>query len=230
MTPRRHPLEEALGYTFKGPDILTLALTHRSSLGMERGKSSTAGNERLEFLGDRVLGLLIAETLLRTFPNENEGALAARLAHLASAGELTRVAETIELADYLKVARTQAPAVVTTSVLADGCEALIGALYLDGGLDAARTFIAAHWAGAMTASSAPPKDSKMALQEWAQGRGLPLPIYRDVAAEGPDHAPSFTMCVSIEGGREALGKGRTKRIATQAAAAALLAQLTETKS
>ena len=227
MTSRRHPLEDVLGHQFKDQDLLALALTHRGSLGSGRSKTNIVANERLEFLGDRVLGLVIAQALLERFPEENEGALATRLAALVSAAELSRVAEEIGLASHLKIARTQKLDPAATAVLADACEAVIGALYMDGGLEKAAAFIRGRWAAAMDADRAPPKDPKMALQEWAQGRGLPLPAYRDVEAEGPAHAPSFTMSVSVEGFPEVRGKGRTKRLATQAAAAMLLAQLTE---
>lgn len=227
MSTRGHPLEQVLGHRFRDPDLLALALTHRGSLGAGRPKSAVAGNERLEFLGDRVLGLVIAEALLRRFPAENEGAVAARLAALVSAAELSRIATEIGLAQHLKTARSQSLEPDATAVLADACEAVIGALYLDGGLAKAAAFINAHWSDAMNASSSPPKDPKMALQEWAQGRGLPLPIYSDVGAEGPAHAPSFTMSVALPGHDPVIGKGRTKRLATQAAAAALLAKVTE---
>jgi len=227
MTSRRHPLEPVLGHSFKDPNLLGLALTHRGSLGSGRSKANIVGNERLEFLGDRVLGLVIAEALLARFPEENEGALAARLATLVSAVECTRVAEEIELAGHLKIARTQKFDPAGTAMLADACEAVIGAVYLDGGLPAAATFIRRHWMGVMDASATPPKDPKMGLQEWAQGRGLPLPVYRDIEASGPAHAPAFTMSVTVEGFPETRGSGRTKRLATQAAAAALLAQLNE---
>jgi ribonuclease-3 len=227
MPSQRHPLEDVLGHQFEDPRLLSLALTHRGSLGAGRSKSNIVGNETLEFLGDRVLGLVIAESLLRKFTDENEGALAARLAGLVSAAELSRVAHEIDLVSHLKIARTQKLDPAGTAVLADACEAVIGALYLDGGLEKAGAFIRRHWMAAMEADISPPKDPKMALQEWAQGRGLPLPAYREIVAEGPAHAPSFTMGVTVEGYPEVIGKGRTKRIATQEAAAALMTQLIE---
>lgn len=220
----RHPLEQALGYRFKTPDILTEALTHRGALSAAAGARAPA-NERLEFLGDRVLGLVIAETLLKEFPREEEGALATRLAALVSAPVCGRVAQGIALADHVLTAPGQSAGDEHTTVLADACEAVIGALYLDGGLEAARAFIAAKWAAEIHADLTPPKDAKTSLQEWAQGRGLPLPAYRVVQETGPAHAPSFVMAVSVEGYPEATGAGRTKRLATQEAAAALLARL-----
>src|SRR5262245_10706335 len=131
MTVRRHPLEQVLGHKFEEPNLLSLALTHRGSLGSGRSKSNIVGNETLEFLGDRVLGLVIAEALLRRFPEDPEGALAARLAALVSAAELSRVADVIGLANHIKTARAQKLDPTGTAVLADACEAIIGALYLD---------------------------------------------------------------------------------------------------
>ncbi len=231
MVEHRHPLEKVLGYRFADPDILLKALTHRGALGAQkRGAAPVAasdGNERLEFLGDRVLGLVIADALLRAFPHENEGALAPRLAALVSAPTLARVEAEFGLPEHVKVARGQRADTAETAVLADACEAVIGALYLDGGLPAAADFIMRHWQALMNADILPPKDSKTALQEWAQGRGLPLPVYRVIDSSGPAHAPSFKMAVSIQDFPETMGEGRTKRLATQAAAAALLKNLTE---
>ena len=231
MVDDRHPLEFVLGHRFADPQILTQALTHRGALGAQRKDhapvSNTAGNERLEFLGDRVLGLVVAETLLQTFPEENEGALAPRLAALVSAPTLARVAAEIGLPEHVKVAPGQRADSAETAVLADACEAVIGALYLDGGLPAAARFITAHWNRLMRAEILPPKDAKTALQEWVQARGLALPDYRVAESAGPAHAPSFTMTVTVQGFPEKTGRGRTKRLATQAAAQALLELIQE---
>ena len=220
-------LERELGYEFGDRALLARALTHRSALG-QRGPAGEPApgrsNERLEFLGDRVLGMVIAERLLQTFPNENEGELAPRFAALVSAPSLARVAAVCDLAVYIKTAQGQRADDTDTAVLADACEAIIGALYLDGGLDAAEGFITSRWDEMIRADQAPPKDPKTALQEWAQARALPLPVYRVVANEGPPHAPAFVMSVVVEGLGEATGTGRSKRQATTAAAAALLAQ------
>lgn len=224
MSDPRHPLEQALGYSFKDGKILLEALTHRGAASGGAGASSPA-NERLEFLGDRVLGLVIAEALLKEFPREDEGALATRLAALVSAPVCGRVAQGFGLAAHMKMAPRQRADDAHTAVLADACEAVIGALYLDGGLEAARAFITAKWAEHIHADLTPPKDAKTTLQEWAQARSLPLPAYRVVQETGPAHAPSFVMAVSIEGHSEKIGVGRTKRIAMQEAAAALLATL-----
>ncbi len=227
-----HPLESILGYRFKNPDILQQALTHRGALGMRKtGVKVTAaeGNERLEFLGDRVLGLVIADALLKTFPAEDEGELAPRFAALVSAPTLAKVAMSFGLQEHVKVARGQRADAAETAVLADACEAVIGAIYIDGGLEVAAKFISTHWAPLVTADIVPPKDAKTALQDWAQGRGLPLPEYRVLDSSGPAHAPSFTMAVSVKGYPEKQGQGRTKRIATQEAATALLQTLDNTK-
>ena len=220
----RHPLEQLLGHAFRDEALLTQALTHRGARAADKPMGT---NERLEFLGDRVLGLVIAEALLVAFPEENEGALAARLAALVSAPALARVADGFGLAPYIKVAPGQRAGDGTTAVLADACEAVIGALYLDGGLLVAGRFIREHWASMISEDVRPPKDAKTALQEWAQGRGLQLPIYRTIAESGPAHAPHFVMEVEIDNVPPMRGEGRSKRAATQAAAAALLAVVRE---
>lgn len=224
-----HPLERVLGHTFAEPALLERALTHRGALGGGRGPAgpiaASAGNERLEFLGDRVLGLVIADSLLRMFPDEAEGEIATRYAALVSAPTLAKVATAIGLKDHLKVAPGQMADSANTAVLADACEAVIGALFCDAGLSVAEAFIAGHWRALMRAEIVPPKDAKTALQEWAQARGLPLPVYEVIDSSGPAHAPSFVMAVSVKGYPEMRGTGRTKRIATQAAATALLAAL-----
>jgi len=221
MAARRHPLEKVLGHRFANPELLEQALTHRSALsGRSKKQSAVDGNERLEFLGDRVLGLATAEALIAAFPDEEEGQLARRLAALVSAPTLAKVATACDIGAHIKSApgaRDQ-----YNAVLADACEAVIAALYLDGGLDAARAFITAQWSPLMNAAVEAPKDAKTALQEWAQGKGLPLPAYREISSAGPAHAPSFVMAVKVEGYPEVQGQGRTKRIATQAAATALL--------
>ncbi len=226
--PAPHPLEKTLGHNFADEGLLARALTHRGALGAPaKGQvvSPVDGNERLEFLGDRVLGLVIADKLLREFPDEDEGELAPRLAALVSAPTLAQVAATLKLSTYLKVAKGHRIDLAEPSVLADACEAIIGALFLDGGLAAAEPFISAHWDTLMRADLSPPKDAKTALQEWAQGRGLPLPEYKVIESAGPAHAPSFTMTVMVQGFPEKRGQGRTKRLATQVAATELLAIL-----
>lgn len=220
-------LETILGHKFDDPGLLSLALTHKSSLSSPTKERSSvrATNERLEFLGDRVLGLVISEKLLKTYPNEAEGALATRLAALVSASTLTNVAEELELASHINMAPGQQALVMHSAILADACEAIIGAIYLDGGLESAVRFISLQWEPLMRAEIIPPKDSKTILQEWAQERRLPLPSYNVISESGPAHKPNFEISVIVEGFSEQRGEGRTKRLAEQAAATFLLKKL-----
>jgi len=215
------PIEEILGHTFARQELLREALTHRSAV-RRRGRGP-ASNERLEFMGDRVLGLLIAEWLVERYPREQEGELGRRLAHLVSQPVLAGVGETIGLGVALAVAPGEVKAGVRqrATVLADALEAALGALFLDGGLERARDFVRRAWAQAMDAQTEPPKDAKTALQEWAQKRGLELPDYRIASRAGPPHAPEFTVTVSV-GGRQGVGTARNKRAAEQLAAQDLL--------
>jgi ribonuclease-3 len=213
--------EAILGHAFRRPDLLSEALTHRSAV---QGKGrARASNERLEFIGDRVLGLVIAEWLAERFPNEQEGELGRRLAHLVSQPVLAGVAQTMGLANALSVSPGEAKAGVAkrATVLADGLEAALGALYLDGGLEVARDFVRRAWNEAMTVQADPPKDAKTTLQEWAQRRGLDLPVYVIAARSGPPHAPEFTVTVTV-GPEEASGVAGSRRAAEQLAAEALL--------
>jgi len=216
-------LADTLGYTFKTPELLRRALTHASATG----RGSTADYERLEFLGDRVLGLLVADMLLRRFPEATEGELAKRHAWLVSREALAEVADGLDLGAHLIVARgeTNNGLQSNPAVLADACEAVIAALYLDGGLEAARGLISGHWAPLIELARTPPRDPKTALQEWVQARGLALPDYRVLEQEGPDHEPLFTIEVTVAGNNPVTGKGRSKRIAEQEAAEKLLAHL-----
>jgi len=213
-----------LGYTFKRPALLQEALTHRSAL---HGHGRTHGsNERLEFIGDRVLGLIMAEWLAERFPREQEGELGRRLAYLVSQPVLAVVAGNTGLAEALSVAPGEAKAGVKqrATVLADALEATLGALYLDGGLEAARDFVRRAWHDTMIHQAEPPKDPKTGLQEWAQKRGFDLPSYAVTAQSGPPHAPAFTVTVTV-GKLSASGTGSSKRAAEQLAAEALIARL-----
>jgi len=216
-------LSALLGHEFADPHLLTEALTHGSAAA-----SGGFSYERLEFLGDRVLSLVVAELLFRNYPNENEGELARRYAALVRREALAEIAAEIGLGAFIIMSRSEAQAGgrENPSLLADVCEAVIAALYLDGGLAAVTEFIHRHWRARMADTRTPPKDAKTTLQEWAQGRGFPLPVYRIAGREGPDHAPQFTIEVSAgDVGPPAIGKGPTRRAAEQAAAAALLARI-----
>jgi ribonuclease-3 len=199
-------------------------MTHRSAAS---GKGSRGSNERLEFIGDRVLGLIVAEWLAERFPQEQEGELGRRLAHLVSQPVLATVAEEIGLANVLSVSSGEAKAGVKqrATVLADALEAALGALYLDAGLDPARAFIHRGWGRVMVEQAEPPKDPKSALQEWAHKRTRSAPAYAVTTRSGPPHAPAFTVTVTV-GDFSGVGVAGSKQAAEQAAAAALLGNLT----
>jgi len=208
-------LESRLGYTFKDRDLLTRALTHSSA-------NTAASNERLEFLGDRVLGLIIAEKLAAQFPDDPEGALTIKLHALVRREACAKVGEAINLAPHV-IASGLKP---NAQIVADGCEALIAALYLDGGLEVARSFIDRHWSDQVAALGGDMRDAKTALQEWSQGRDNPSsPAYRIMRREGPDHAPRFEVEVSVKGCEPVTGEGSSRREAEQSAAKAMLKKL-----
>jgi ribonuclease-3 len=219
-------LAGALGHSFRRPELLTEALTHASA-ATRPARGGEFSNERLEFLGDRVLALVIAEMLFETFGRETEGALARRLAALTRREALAEVGVAMDLGRYLQMSRSEADTGGRShpGMVADACEAVIGALYLDGGLDVAAQFIRRFWAPLLGADSHPPQDAKTALQEWAQARGLPLPAYRVLETQGPAHNPLFAIEVRVEGAEPARGRGRSKRAAEQEAAAILLQAL-----
>ncbi len=226
MGGRRDPLEETLGRRFTRPDLLRQALTHSSAARSRQSRGDS--NERLEFLGDRVLGLVAARLVFERFPDEDEGALARRHAALVRREALARVAERIGLGDHLVMSRGEAEAGGRNNpgLLADACEAVIAALYLDGGLEAAHQFIRRHWEPLMEEESSPPQDAKTALQEWAQAHGLALPAYAETGREGPPHAPVFTVQVSLDGLGSVTASGPSKRAAQQGAAEAMLEKAT----
>lgn len=213
-------LEARLNHRFADPSLLTRALSHSSAL--DRGGASRS-NERLEFLGDRVLGLVIAEWLIRECPNADEGELAVRFNALVRREACATAAERIELGKYLVLGpgEDRAGGREKIAILADACEAVIAALYLDGGLTAAHAFIEAEWAP-LLAQPARRADAKTALQEWTQGQGRGIPSYKAIERSGPDHAPIFKVEVEIAGIAPACGSGGSKRVAEQAAARALL--------
>ena len=218
-------LAERLGHRFANPELLVRALTHPSA-AKQRGARDDS-YERLEFLGDRVLGLIVADLLLACFPDEAEGALAVRHAELVRRETLAEVAGELGLERHLRLAKGEEAAGErqNPALLANACEAVIGALYLDGGLGAARGLIESFWTARLESASEPPQDAKTGLQEWAQKRGLALPHYREVGREGPAHEPHFTIEASVAGHEPARGEGRSKRLAEQAAAERLLARV-----
>lgn len=208
-----------LGHQFARPQLLVEALTHRSAAGAK----GVGSNERLEFIGDRVLGLVVAEWLIERFPEEQEGKLGPRLAALVSKPALAGIAESSDLSRLLSVAPGEAKRGVSAqpTVQADALEAVIGALYLDAGLAKARDFIRRVMGDVVDRQFIPPKDPKTALQEWALKRALPLPLYAVEEMSGPSHAPHFIVKVSV-GDAVARGQAGSKRAAEQAAAQAVL--------
>ncbi|GFO83251.1 ribonuclease III [Methyloceanibacter sp.] len=214
-------LAERLGHTFESPALLRLALTHASA---RPGSKSNEDNERLEFLGDRVLGLAIAQLLSERFPQASEGELARWFNHLVRTETCAEAAQSWQLGDFILMSGGEAGSGGRRkkTILADACEAVLGAVFSDAGYEAAREIVWRTWAPYMAALNHAAADAKSVLQEWAQGRQLPLPSYIEVAREGPDHAPRFTAEVRVEGVAPERGEGANKRQAEQAAALAML--------
>lgn len=218
-------LEEKLGYTFRDRPLLTKALTHSST-----GFSSTGEQrnyERLEFLGDRVLGLIMADILFKTFPDETEGGLAKRHSALVQGKTLADIASDYNLGESILMsdAERESGGAENENILADVMEALLAALYLDGGLDSARSVIEDWWGDRVHTMDKAPQDPKTALQEWVQARGLPLPAYDIISREGPDHAPLFIVEVQVLGEKPVRSEGPSRRQAEKSAAEAMLMML-----
>ena len=211
-------LEKNIGHSFANRGILQQALRHSSYTGAKKSY------ERLEFLGDRVLGLLLSHYFYDNCPDDNEGALSLRLHSEARTETLAMVARKLTIADFLKT-QSGMQFADNDNVLADVMESLLAAIYLDSGLADAATFLKAHWPLASTAPASREKDAKSRLQEWALGEELGLPVYRQLAKSGPDHAPIMTYEVVITGAGSHSASGSNRKIAEQKAAAALLARL-----
>lgn len=206
-------LEQEIGHSFLNRDLLQKALTH-SSTGHEKNY------ERLEFLGDRVLGLVLSEMLFSQFPAESEGDLAKRLAALGEGCFLAMIAREIELGAYVlfSPSEREAGGAENENILSDVFEAMIGALYLDAGFEKCHDLIERLWGDRLHAMKAPPQHPKTALQEWAQGQGLPLPVYEIAGQEGPDHAPVFEIRLSVQGYADITAQGRSRQDAEKQAA------------
>lgn len=223
MTAKRVPagleqLYASLRYRFADERLLKRALTHSSARERRR---SVIDNERLEFLGDRVLGLVIAELLLERYAGSTEGELALLFNRLVRKEMCARIAqENLDLGSHLILGKSGERDNAT--ILGDACEAVLGAIFLDGGFAEARRVVRSLWENRLSEHSGIPADAKSSLQEWAQGRGLPLPRYEERSREGPDHAPLFISEVHVEGMAPAEGSGASKRAAEQAAAEAML--------
>jgi ribonuclease-3 len=214
--------EQRVGYRFKDPALLEQALTHISALSGARNRA--ASYQRLEFLGDHVLGLVVSDMLFRAFAKADEGEMSRRLADLVRKEACADVGRAIDLGAAIRLGASEANAGGRgrTAILADACEALIGAVFIDGGYPAAAALVEGLWSERMRRPARPLRDSKTVLQEWAQARGLPTPAYREVERKGPDHNPEFRVAVELPDLAPAEGLGRSKRAAEQAAAAAML--------
>lgn len=212
-----------LGHDFARPELLVRALTHGSIASATR-----PDNQRLEFLGDRVLGLIMAEALFQADMGASEGQLAPRFNTLVRGETCAAIARELGLGEVLKLGRSEmmSGGRRKEALLADAMEAVLAAVYLDAGFEAARAVVLRHWAGRLDSVAEDARDAKTALQEWAQAQGMPPPSYEQTKRSGPDHAPVFLITVKLADGREAQARGAgTKRSIEQAAAQALLARL-----
>jgi ribonuclease III len=219
-------VETAIGYKFKTETLLERALTHSSVRG---GDAKRGDNERLEFIGDRVLGLAIVEMLHESHPTATEGDMARRYNILVRGETCARVARDLKLGDHLILSPSEAEngGRDKENILADAIEAILGAVFIDGGFKKARDVIRRVWTAEQGAQpTTVSADPKSALQEWAQGRGLALPQYASLERTGPDHAPQFTAEVSVYGFLPVQGAGASKRAAQQAAASTMLSVVT----
>ena len=223
IPPELNKLMRRVKHQFKNITLLQRALTH-SSAADGAGASTHLDNERLEFLGDRVLGLVIADMLMSAYPEAPEGDLARRFNALVRRETCAAVARDIKLGSYLVLGRSEirAGGAAKEAILADACEALLAAIYKDGGFDAVKGFIEDAWGRRLDEMTEIPRDPKTLLQEWVQARALPHPEYREKERTGPDHAPVFTIEVRIMGFAPETGTGSSKRRAEQVAAHAIL--------
>ncbi|WP_299816246.1 ribonuclease III [uncultured Jannaschia sp.] len=212
-----------LGHHFARPDVLMRAVTHSSF-----GTDTRPDNQRLEFLGDRVLGLVIAEAVMERDEQAVEGQLAPRFNALVRKETCAEVAREIDLGAVLKLGKSEqmTGGRRKMTLLGDAMEALIAAIYVDGGMETARRVVLRLWGDRISTVAPDARDAKTTLQEWAQGRGLPPPSYTVVDRSGPDHAPVFRVVARLADGREGSGEATSKRAAEQAAAASLLGEVT----
>ena len=215
----RSKLEELIGHQFSDKQRLDRALTHAST-----GSAKASNYERLEFLGDRVLGLCVAEMLFQTFPAATEGELSVRLNQLVSAESCAQVADELHLHRFIRTGADVKKLTGTRmlNVRADVVESLIAALYLDGGLDAARQFILRNWKERAARADGARRDAKTELQEWAHAKFAVTPSYHVEDRSGPDHDPRFTVRVEVRGVAPETGIDRSKRAAEQVAATKML--------
>jgi ribonuclease-3 len=221
---RRRELERRLDYDFRNPEILRQALTHPSAVSDRGPAAQLESYQRLEFLGDRVLGLVVADMLGDAFPEADEGGLHRRHASLVRKETCAEVGAELGIGEALILGEGEknSGGREKGTILGDACEAVIGAVYRDGGLEPARKLIERMWRDRMTGHSRAPRDAKSTLQEWAQGQGLSVPRYNVVGESGPQHAPRFVVRVDLDPFASATAEGSSKREAEQGAAAAVL--------
>jgi ribonuclease-3 len=224
VRPELETLQQEIGYRFADADLLRRALTHASANEATGKDAGLSTYQRLEFLGDRVLGLVIADMLVEEYPSAPEGELSRRLARLVSGETCARVGRELALDRYMIVDGNvlKSGSKAATGLHGDICESIIGALYRDGGLEAARGFIEAQWNDRVRSMTGPLRDAKTELQEWAHRREFPTPRYEEISRKGPDHAPTFQVDVVIEGIEGARASGGSKREAEHKAAEAVL--------
>lgn len=208
-------LQQEIGYAFRDAALLSQALTHASMGGM------SANNERLEFLGDRVLGVGVADMLFRSFPDDKEGDLAKRHTALVQQAALVDIARQWGVRTHMKYL----DGAFSEAVEADAVEALLGAIFLDGGYQAVAELIEKFWRPLLEKYKAPPTDPKSMLQEWAQAKGLPLPVYTVAHQAGSDHAPVFDIDVTVKGYAPVRAQANNKRAAEKEAAITFLKQI-----
>ncbi|MDD7908364.1 MULTISPECIES: ribonuclease III [Pseudovibrio] len=215
-------LEKRIQYSFKDKSLLEKALSHASAL--PASDAPLKSYQRLEFLGDRVLGLSVATMLEKHFPHAEEGELARRLNQLVKKETCAEVARELKIGDHMRLgdSECQSGGRGKTALLADMCESILAAIYLDSGFEAANKFVNTHFAGRMLSYKGPLRDAKTTLQEWAQSKGRPTPIYEVVDRSGPDHAPVFNIRVTVEGVDPGEACGASKRVAEQSAAELIL--------
>jgi ribonuclease-3 len=221
--PKIEELEASLGHTFRDRDLLKQALTHVSAVS---GGKRHETYQRLEFLGDRVLGLSVSQILFEMFPKAEEGELSRRLADLVRKETCADVARAWSVGPHLRLGlgESQTGGRDKTAILGDACEALIGAVFVDAGYEAARDLVRRGFSDRMKAPRHSLRDAKTSLQEWAQARGLEPPSYKEASRSGPAHAPQFTIAVEVQGFEACSAEGASKRFAEQAAAEAFMAR------
>lgn len=222
-------IESILGYEFKNKKLLEEALTH-PSISLQRAEKEIIFNyERLEFLGDAVLALIVAELLINKYPSEREGALAKRHSGLVHGEALAIIAENLGIAAYIKMTSGEdtSGGRKNRSNMENTLEAIVGAIYMDGGIEPAKTFVNHHWEKSINDMKEPPRDAKTSLQEWAQSRGLSIPVYEVIKTTGPAHEPIFIVRVSVDGLEPMHAEGSSKKKAEKLAAEMLLAIIAE---